>query len=102
MNGKLAKERSLSLFSSVSKIDYPVFVPAKKRVRFAIHLGYPYPEKMKANPAPGDGKKYRESVEKYTMDELNNLDGFDLLDETNRYKIIFPTAWRHPNTSLAR
>jgi hypothetical protein len=63
MNGKLAKEHSLSLFSGLSKIDFPIFVPAKKRVRFTIHLAYPYPQKMKANPALGEGKKYRESVE---------------------------------------
>jgi hypothetical protein len=29
------------------------------------------------------------------MDKLNNLDGFDLLDETNRYEIIFPAGWKH-------
>lgn len=33
---------------------------------------------------------------KYVIDEFANLDGFDLLDETNRYEIIFPPGWKHP------
>jgi len=38
-------------------------------------------------------KKFRQAVEKYISDEMSNLDGFDLLDETNRYEIIFPAGW---------
>jgi hypothetical protein len=96
-SAKLLRENSLSISSDadrIDRIDYPIFVPAKKRVRFPIHLRYPYSEKMKANPAPGEGEKYRKSVEKYIINEMNNLDGFDLLDETNRYEILFPAGWK--------
>lgn len=95
MNGKLGREHSLSLFSGFEKIDYPIAVPAKKRVRFVVHIDYAYPEKEKPKPDADERKKYREAVEKYVVDELNNLDGFDLLDETKRYEIIFPAGWKH-------
>jgi hypothetical protein len=96
MNGKLEKQHSLSPFSvsGFSKIDYPILVPAKKRVRFAVHIEYRYPEKEKRHADLEERKKYREAVEKYVSDELSNLDGFDLLDETNRYEIIFPAGWK--------
>lgn len=92
LSAKLKEESSLSRFNEVEKIDYPIFVPAKKRVRFSIHLGYPYP--LEANPKAyvDERKKYRQAVEKYISDDLSNLDGFDLLDETSRYEIIFPNG----------
>lgn len=95
LSAKLLREKSLSVDSDPDTIDLPIVVPAKKRVRCPIHLKYPYPEKMKANPAPGEGKQYRDAVEAYVNKQLNNLDGFDLLDDENRYEIIFPGGWRH-------
>ncbi len=65
-------------------------MPAKKRVRFAVHLNYPYSTKEKENADLDERKKYRQAVEKYINDEMGNLDGFDLLNETNRYEIVFP------------
>lgn len=95
-NGKLLRENSLSPSTDFERIEYPIFVPAKKRVRFPIHVGYSYPEKMAPHPAEGEGKKYRSKVEKYILEKLNNLDGFDLLDDSNRYEIIFPAGWKQP------
>lgn len=94
-SAKLHEQNNLSPFGEAGKIDYPIFVPAKKRVRFAIHINYRYPVKQKENPNLEERIKYREAVEKYVMDEFSNLDGFDLLDETNRYEIIFPSGWKH-------
>jgi hypothetical protein len=93
IGAKLKKESSLSPFNETGKIDYPIFVPAKKRVRFPIHLSYPYPVKENPKADVDERKKYRQAVEKYLSDELGNLDGFDLLDETSRYEIIFPNGW---------
>jgi hypothetical protein len=95
MSAKLEREKELSPFNNVQKIDYPIFVPAKKRVRFAIHLNYPYTVKEKDNADVNERRAYRQGVEKYIADELGNLDGFDLLDETDRYEIIFPGGWKH-------
>jgi hypothetical protein len=95
MSAKLHKQNNLSPFDGSGKIDYPIFVPAKKRIRFAIHINYPYPVKQEENPNSEERIKYREAVEKYAMEEFSNVDGFDLLDETNRYEIIFPAGWKH-------
>ena len=97
MSAKLEKEKELSPFNEVQKIDYPIFVPAKKRVRFAIHLNYPYTVKEKDNADANERRAYRQAVEKYIADEPSNLDGFDLLDETNRYEIVFPGGWKRPH-----
>jgi hypothetical protein len=94
MNAKLGQQNSLSPFNERQRIDYPILVPAKKRVRFAIHLNYPYPAKEKANDNLEERRKYRQAVEKYISEEMGNLDGFDLLDATNRYEIIFPGGWK--------
>jgi hypothetical protein len=97
MSAKLEKQNNLSPFAlddNFAKVDYPIFVPAKKRVRFPVHLGYPYPVKDDAKADVDARKKYRQAVEKYISDDLANLDGFDLLDETNRYEIVFPAGWK--------
>ena len=94
MSAKLEKQNNLSPFGGRGRVDYPIFVPAKKRVRFAVHLSYPYSVKEKINADTEERKKYRQAVEKYITDELSNLDGFDLLDETDRYEIIFPAGWK--------
>jgi hypothetical protein len=42
-NAKLQRENSLSPSGDLGRIEYPIMMPAKKRVRFPIHLSYPYP-----------------------------------------------------------
>jgi hypothetical protein len=87
----------LDPFTEEKSISYPIFVPAKKRVRFAIHLTpYGYPGKEKENPDLAERRRYRHAIEKYLAEELTNLDGFDLLDESNRYEINFPSGWKTP------
>lgn len=94
MSATLMKEKNLSPFGENQKIDYPLFVPARKRIRFPIHIGYICPLKEKKDANLEERRKFRRDVEKYVMDEMGNLDGFDLLDETNRYEIIFSSGWK--------
>ncbi len=39
---------------------------------------------------------------KYVADEFPNLDGFDLLDEGNRYEIIPPGGWKKTKKEAAK
>lgn len=94
MSAKLRREDELSPFSGWQKIDYPLFVPAKKRVRFPIHIEYPCPVKASDASDADEHLKHREAVEKYVANEFPNLNGFDLLDQTNRYEIVFPAGWK--------
>jgi hypothetical protein len=97
MTAKLLSQNELSYISEESgKIDYPIFVPAKKRVRFRVHINYPYPVKQKSSdPNLEERRKYRTGLEKYMSEDFGNLDGFDFLDESSRYEIVFPAGWKH-------
>ena len=57
---------------------------------------YPYPVKEKPNADLQERRKYRADLENYIAKEFGNLDGFDLLDETTRYEIVFPGGWKKP------
>ena len=94
MSAKLLQQKNLSPFGEEEKVDYPIFVPAKKRVQFLVHIGYSCPDRAKENANLEERKRHRKAVENYVMDEMGNLDGFGLLDETNRYEIIFPAGWK--------
>jgi hypothetical protein len=93
MSAELLKENSLVPFTAQEKIDYPVFVPAKKRIRLSIHLS-PYSVKPK-DDANTDREVHIALVEKYMTDTMYDLDGFELFDEATRYEIVFPAGWKH-------
>ena len=94
--GKLEKQKSLTGDSKDEylKPDHPILIPAKQRIRFGIHLKYPFEKKMKKGSTKEERKKYPEELEKYISEELSNLDGFVLFDEINRYQIDFPCGWK--------
>jgi hypothetical protein len=94
ISARLQQEKSLAPLGEWGSIDYPIVVPAKKRVRFSIHINYPYPEKKKENPNAEERFAYEITVEKYARDNVSNMDGFDLLDDANRYEIIVPAGWK--------
>jgi hypothetical protein len=73
--------------------DYPIFIPAGKRLRFGIHLRYPSGKRLKADASIEERKKFRKELEKYVDKKLSNLNGFSLFDEMNRYQIDFPNGW---------
>ena len=73
--------------------DYPIYIPAKSRVRFQVHLGYPYPIKPDYNASDDVQHDFNTKVAQYVTRELGNVDGFTLLDDDNRYKILMPNGW---------
>jgi hypothetical protein len=92
MSARLVQDKNLSPFTEGQKVDYPVFVPAKKRVRFKIHIDYTCPIKENNSDQIDNIKKHRVAVAKYVTNTFQNLEGFDLLDETNRYEVVFRAA----------
>jgi hypothetical protein len=89
---KLKKQKSLSgqKNDEVLRPDYPILIPAKQRIRFAFHLGYPYNKSLKKDATQEEQEKYIKDIEAYVNEEFSNLDGFVLFDEMNRYQIEFP------------
>jgi hypothetical protein len=89
-------KRSQALSFSDSKdlsTDYPLYIPAKSRVRFQIHLAYPYPIKPNYEASDDEQHDFNTKVAQYVTKELGNIDGFVLLDDGSRYKIVMPNGW---------
>ena len=94
ITGKLRQQKEFAAFSDKDvTTNYPVFVPARSRVRFVLNIEYPYPVREKSNPTDEEHTRYATDVAKYVTDKLSNLDGFVLFDTKNRYEIDFPTGW---------
>ena len=96
MTAKLQRQNDLSPLGENGKVDYPIYVPSKKRVQFKIHITYACPDKEKPDANTEERSQHRAAVEKYVGSELTNLDGFDFLDQESRYEIVFPAPWKHP------
>jgi hypothetical protein len=90
----LKHSQSLS-FSDTQNLhaDYPIYIPAKSRVRFQVHLGYPYPIKPNYDASDDEQHDFNTRVAQYVTKELGNIDGFDFLDDDSRYKIVMPNGW---------
>jgi hypothetical protein len=93
ITAKLKREQGFQQFSHFVTTEYPIFVPAKSRVRIAINIPYPYPIKEKENPTDDERKQYTTNVAKYVTDKMGDLDGFVMFDTSNRYEIDFPNGW---------
>ena len=71
-----------------------VFIPAKQRRRFAIHLLYPVTESFGADLKTKEGQRKKwKLIAEYINKEFSNLDGFVVFDTTNRYRINLPNGW---------
>jgi hypothetical protein len=94
ITGRLKKEKGFSTFADhYVTADYPIFVPARTRVRVSLRVPYPYPIMEKINPSEDERKQYTTDVAQYVTDEMRNLGGFVLFDTANRYEIDFPGGW---------
>lgn len=90
----LKQSQALSFSNSENlHADYPIYIPAKSRVRFQIHLGYPYPIKPDYNASNDVRHDFYTKEAQYVTNELGNVDGFILLDDDHRYKIVMPNGW---------
>ena len=91
----LQQTKALSFGNSdILHADYPIYIPAGSRVRFELHVNYPYPIKPDLN-APADVQHdFYTKEAQFVTKELSNVDGFTLLDDEHRYKIVLLMAGR--------
>jgi hypothetical protein len=73
--------------------DYPLFIPAHHRVRIRMHLSYPYPEAEDFNSSEDARYDYETKAAVYLAKELNNVNGFVVMDENSRFQINLPNGW---------
>jgi hypothetical protein len=92
---RLEKQKSLSFEKNdeLFRPDCPIWIPAKQRMRFALHLALPYDKSLKKDATKDEKNEYRKNLEIYLNKEFTNLDGFTLFDEVNRYQIELPKGW---------
>jgi len=97
---RLDRQKSLSPQHPADTVtgEMPVFLPARQRVRFGIHLGalgYAYTGKTPL--LPGATRIDREAnarvLAAFVREELSNLAGFVLFHEPSRYQVEFPRGW---------
>lgn len=94
ISAKLQQQKEFSPFADKElTIDFPIFVPARGRVRLPIVLKAAYPVREKYAPAPEEDKQYRADVAAFLTSHAGNLGGFVLFDTISRYEIDFPSGW---------
>ena len=90
VNARLKREKGLSS-ASLMKIDDRTFIPAKQRMRFAVHLRYPVTEVFADNPTTKEEQRKKwTGIIAYLNKDLPNVDGFVIFDQIHRYQINLP------------
>jgi len=89
---RLKEEKAFDSSGKVVTLDYPVFIPAKGRVRLKVKIPYTYPQHDKQETSDELHDHYNK-VAQFLTKEASNLDGFVLFDTMNKYEIDFPTGW---------
>jgi hypothetical protein len=105
---KLRKQQNSILDAGTFRGDFPVFVPARQRLQFAIHtqmrytpdqvIIVPLEELEKIEILKGHAKqeaenRFRKKLATFVKEEMTSLDGFVLFDKENHYQIDFPKGW---------
>lgn len=92
---KLERQKSLSQGGADNGLtfDSPIFIPAKQRIRFAIHMNYPTDIKTIIHPTEAERKKSKEQIAAWLNKEVPNLAGFCIYDDSPKYQIDFPKGW---------
>ncbi len=95
IGAQLERQNSFSVNNDgYVRSDLPLFVPAHGRVRYAVHLAYPYPEREDLNASPDESHDFKTRVAQFMTKEFTNLDGFTIYDERARFKIVFSGGWK--------
>ena len=68
------------------RIDLPIYIPARQKVSYRLHLASSYPGSARL---PAHNKAFAAWVH----DKLDDLNGFTLFDQGDLYQIEFPRGW---------
>lgn len=89
------KEGTLSFDNGSYRGDEDLFLPAKQRVRFAVHSSWRCPDAAADPSAVG-------ALAAYVNRLAPALDGFVVFDQKNRYEIELPKGWSATTAALSR
>jgi hypothetical protein len=85
-DGSLSQEESL-------RLSYPVFLPARQRVRVAIEGSHPFEWPAQRDP------KLEEKLREFVTQRLRNIQDIVLFDQADRFQVELPAGWRQLNGS---
>jgi hypothetical protein len=95
--GRLERQQSLTGESSKEMLagEFPLFLPARQRVRLGIHLGYSYAgTELLSGGATKTARERDQALAAYVRTELPNLSGFAIFHDDTRYQIDLPSGWK--------
>lgn len=95
---RLKAEKAFESSRKIVTLEYPVFIPAKGRVRLKVKIPYTYPGHDKQGTSD-ELHDHNSKVAQYFAKEATNLDGFVLFDTMNKYEIDFPSGWEQAKES---
>jgi len=91
---RLKREKSLAGGQGLAIDDKSVFIPAKQRHRFVLHLGYPMEEDLGPPPKSREDDRRRwKRIAEFMKANLTNVDGFVIFDPEHRSQINLPNGW---------
>jgi hypothetical protein len=74
-------------------IDYPIYVPARRSVRFAFNVVFLKPEVGAEGITEDEKLDYQTKLAQFAVASLPNVEHFVLMDDTDRDEIDLPIGW---------
>jgi hypothetical protein len=100
--GRLKSDNSLLFqLNGADRLQYPIYIPARGRVRVSIHSAVGYTSGGPTVDSDQAWKEFNAQLAKFVIKEMPNLAGFSILDLENRYQIDLPAGWEKPSSSSA-
>lgn len=94
--GRLQRQAALTSENAqdMLKGEFPLFIPARQRARFAVHIPVPLTDGIPRGGSKGDRGPHKEAAAAFVRSEIPNLDGFVLFHELTRSQVELPNGWR--------
>jgi hypothetical protein len=98
--GKLQDTGSFVGFDNQNELllKLPIFVPAHQKTRISLTLpsyGFSSPNHLSNTSSDDERRKYYAAVAAHVTQNMSNLDGFVVFDESQRYQIELPNGWKN-------
>jgi hypothetical protein len=93
---RLKSQNSLSPYNYERlQTKFPIFIPAKERVlvRINVEFGYHGPLKPDSVASAQEAEKWKSTLYGYLNQKIGNLDGFFILAEDRRCRVVLPKGW---------
>jgi hypothetical protein len=74
-------------------LDYPIFIPARSKVAFQVHLAQPSPFRRDYDASEDVQHDFNTRLAQYATKNMGSINGFEVLDDNSRYQLNLPSGW---------